>query len=95
MVDLIAYLDRNKPLSEPKWVRTGDVEDLLYSVFYKNVQGRAAWANKVVVVDPDPVRLLPRHCRHAFSRQHAHAIIECRSLQQSIPCWSHGQRVLM
>lgn len=66
MVDLIAYLDRNKPLSEPKWVRTGDVEDLLYSVFYKNVQGRAAWANKVAVVDPDPVRILPCRCRHAF-----------------------------
>ena len=55
-VDLIAYLDRNKPLSEPKWVRTGDVEDLLHSVFSKNIQGRAAWANKVEVVDPDPVR---------------------------------------
>lgn len=55
IVDLVAYLDRNKPLSEPKWVRTGDVEDLLLSVFAKNMQGRAAWASKVDVVDPDPV----------------------------------------
>lgn len=56
MVDLTAYLDRNKPLSEPKWVRTGDVEDLLLSVFAKNMEARSAWASKVEIVDPDPVR---------------------------------------
>jgi 20S proteasome subunit alpha 6 len=55
-VSISVYLDRNKPLSEPKWVRTGDVNDLLTSVFGKsNFGGQAIWANKVAVVDPDPV----------------------------------------
>lgn len=60
-VDLTAYLDRNKPLSEPKWVRTGDIEDWLTAVFISKPssgpEGRGAWAGKIEVTDPDPVRL--------------------------------------
>lgn len=54
-VDLVAYLDRVKPLSEPKWVRTGDVDEFLQNVFAKNAQGRKSWLGKVEVADPDPV----------------------------------------
>ncbi|KAF8322261.1 hypothetical protein DL93DRAFT_2163096 [Clavulina sp. PMI_390] len=53
-VELVAYLDRLKPLSEPKWVRTGEVDDMLSSVFARNAQGRAVWEGKVDVADPDP-----------------------------------------
>lgn len=64
IVNLTAYLDRNKPLSEPKWVRTGDIEDWLTAVFASKPSdgpdGRGAWAGKIEVTDPDPVCCLFR-----------------------------------
>lgn len=57
---LIAYLDTSKPLSEAKWVRTGDIQDWLRSMLGRMfwVAGEAAegWEKKISVVDPDPVR---------------------------------------
>ena len=51
---LIAHLDRDKPLSEPRWVRTGDVQDWLKSMFGRMfwVAGDAAggWEKKIEVV---------------------------------------------
>ncbi|KAL0574319.1 hypothetical protein V5O48_007630 [Marasmius crinis-equi] len=54
-VTLIAYLDTGKPLSEPKWLKTGDVQDWLRSMFGKSgaVSGNG-WERKITVVDPDP-----------------------------------------
>ena len=57
---LLVYLDTARPLSEPKWAKTGDVQDWLKSMFGRMfwVAGDAAegWERKIQVVDPDPVR---------------------------------------
>ena len=58
---LFVYLDTARPLSEPKWAKTGDVQDWLKSMFGRMfwVAGDAAegWEKKIHVVDPDPVCL--------------------------------------
>ncbi|KAJ4472175.1 hypothetical protein J3R30DRAFT_3523786 [Lentinula aciculospora] len=55
---LIAHLDTKRPLSQPRWVRTGDIQDWLRSMFGRMfwVAGDAAdgWEKKITVVDPDP-----------------------------------------
>jgi len=57
-ITLIAHLDRERPLSEPRWVKTGDVQEWLKSMFGRMfwVAGDAAdgWERKIEVVDPDP-----------------------------------------
>jgi len=54
---LIVYLDKERPLSEPKWVKTGDVQDWLKDMFGRMfwVAGHAVgWEKKIEVVNPDP-----------------------------------------
>ncbi|KAI0092570.1 hypothetical protein BDY19DRAFT_925029 [Irpex rosettiformis] len=55
---LTAYLDKERPLSEPRWVKTGDVHDWLKSMFGRMfwVAGDAAdgWEKKIEVMDADP-----------------------------------------
>jgi 20S proteasome subunit alpha 6 len=59
---LLVYLDRDRPLSEPKWVKSGDVQEWLKSIFGRMfwVAGDAAdgWERRIEIVDPDPVRAL-------------------------------------
>lgn len=56
---LLVHLDTARPLSEPKWAKTGDIQDWLKSMFGRMfwVAGEAAdgWEKKIHVVDPDPV----------------------------------------
>ena len=58
-VTLLVHLDRARPLSEPKWVKSGDVQEWLRSMFGRMIwlAGDVAggWENKIEVVDPDPV----------------------------------------
>jgi 20S proteasome subunit alpha 6 len=58
-VTLLVHLDRARPLSEPKWVKSGDVQEWLKSMFGRMIwlPGDVAggWEKKVEVVDPDPV----------------------------------------
>jgi len=60
-VQLVVHLDTARPLSEPKWAKTGDVLEWLKSMFGRMfwVAGDAAegWEKKIHVVDPDPVSL--------------------------------------
>lgn len=62
-VQLVVHLDRDRPLSEPKWVKSGDVQEWLKSMFGRMfwVAGEAAdgWEKKIEVADPDPVRFFP------------------------------------
>jgi len=52
---LSVYLDRDRPLSEPKWVKTGDVEEWLRNMFGRVlVGGTQGWERRIEVVDPDP-----------------------------------------
>jgi 20S proteasome subunit alpha 6 len=58
---MIVHLDTQRPLSEPKWVKSGDVQEWLKSMFGRMfwVAGDAAeegWEKKIEVADPDPVR---------------------------------------
>ncbi|KAJ6510140.1 hypothetical protein C8R47DRAFT_964628 [Mycena vitilis] len=57
-VTLMVYLDTVRPLSEPKWVKTGDIPEWLKSLFGRMFwfAGDAAesWEKKIVVSDPDP-----------------------------------------
>ncbi|KIK21760.1 hypothetical protein PISMIDRAFT_103509 [Pisolithus microcarpus 441] len=57
-VKLVVHLDTERPLSEPKWVKSGDVQEWLKSIFGRMfwVAGAAAdgWEKKIEVVDPDP-----------------------------------------
>ncbi|KDQ64979.1 hypothetical protein JAAARDRAFT_202226 [Jaapia argillacea MUCL 33604] len=52
------YLDTERPLSEPKWVKSGDVQEWLKSMFGRMfwVAGDAAdgWERRIEVADPDP-----------------------------------------
>ena len=61
LMTLVVHLDRERPLSEPKWVKTGDVQEWLKSMFGRMfwVAGDAAegWEKKIEVRDPDPVCL--------------------------------------
>lgn len=63
-ISLILYLDKEKPLSEPRWVKTGDVQEWLRSMFGRMfwVAGDAAdgWERRIEVADPDPVRTADR-----------------------------------
>lgn len=54
---LRVYLDKERPLSEPKWVKTGDVQDWLRDMFGGRfwVAGDAVgWEKKIEVRYPDP-----------------------------------------
>ncbi|GLB33500.1 hypothetical protein LshimejAT787_0103840 [Lyophyllum shimeji] len=55
---LIVYLDTARPLSEPKWAKSGDIQEWLKSMFGRMfwVAGEAAegWEKKIQVLDPDP-----------------------------------------
>jgi 20S proteasome subunit alpha 6 len=57
---MILRLDTERPLSEPRWVKTGDVYEWLKTMFGRMfwVAGDAAeegWEKKIEVKDPDPV----------------------------------------
>ncbi|KAJ7591369.1 hypothetical protein C8J56DRAFT_935335 [Mycena floridula] len=55
---LTAYLDMSRPLSEPRWVRTGDTAEWLRSMFGRMfwTAGDASegWEKRISVEDPDP-----------------------------------------
>ncbi|KAL0949860.1 hypothetical protein HGRIS_009893 [Hohenbuehelia grisea] len=57
-ITLLVHLDTVRPLSEPKWVKSGDINDWLKSMFGRMfwVAGDAAegWEKKITVADPDP-----------------------------------------
>ncbi|OAX43076.1 hypothetical protein K503DRAFT_766174 [Rhizopogon vinicolor AM-OR11-026] len=57
-INLMVHLDTERPLSEPKWVKSGDIQEWLKSMFGRMfwVAGDAAdgWEKKISVVDPDP-----------------------------------------
>lgn len=52
-VHLIARLDVHRPLSEPKWARSGDIQEWLKSMLGSD-DASGGWGHKIHVVDPDP-----------------------------------------
>ncbi|PCH41623.1 hypothetical protein WOLCODRAFT_137501 [Wolfiporia cocos MD-104 SS10] len=58
-ITMIARLDRERPLPEPRWVKSGDIQEFLRSMHGRMfwVAGDAAsdgWEKKIEVADPDP-----------------------------------------
>jgi hypothetical protein len=54
---VIAYLDQERPLSEPKWIKTGNVEEWLGEIFGPLEGGKGlGWRGKFEILDPEPVR---------------------------------------
>ncbi|KAK4046265.1 hypothetical protein OIV83_006188 [Microbotryomycetes sp. JL201] len=57
-IKIVAYLDRANPLTEARWVKTGEVEQWIISLGLTNGQDPrkdklSEWRGKIVVVDPD------------------------------------------
>ncbi|EJD53922.1 hypothetical protein AURDEDRAFT_110617 [Auricularia subglabra TFB-10046 SS5] len=55
-ITLVAYLDRDKPLSAPKWLKTGDLQEWLKVSLGKAaaIPGEDSWIGRIEVADPDP-----------------------------------------
>lgn len=61
-ITLVANLDRSNPLTEARWVKTGDIEGWITQLSLGSTKGDvSSWKGKIRVVDPDPV------CRFLFS----------------------------
>ncbi|KAL1741086.1 hypothetical protein HDZ31DRAFT_46182 [Schizophyllum fasciatum] len=56
---LIAYLDTERPLSEAKWARSGDVHEWLKTMFGRMFWSPGGadngWEKRIIVMDPDPL----------------------------------------
>lgn len=56
---IVARLDTVNPLTEAKWVRTGDVDSWISQmtgrVFHPEDEEECGWRRKITVTDPDPV----------------------------------------
>lgn len=59
---LTVYLNKKRPLSEPKWCRTDSANEWLAEQFGSKSQH--GWRGKLEIVDPDPVRKVAIHSSH-------------------------------
>ena len=63
-IELIAFLDLGNRLSEPKWVKSGQLEDWISTSTSKSRDGAEVaeenwrWRKKLEIVDPDAVCIL-------------------------------------
>jgi hypothetical protein len=62
---LTVWLNKRRPLSEPKWLRSDNADEWLYELFVAPLKSASvpsealeAWRGKLQVVDPDPVPTL-------------------------------------
>lgn len=57
---LLVHLDAEKPCAETKWVKSGDLQEWLKTMFgrmFWTTGDADGWEKKIEVVDPDPVRV--------------------------------------
>lgn len=66
-ITIVATLDRQNPLTEARWVKTGEVEPWIASLNLATDKKESVseWRGKITISDPDPVRSLPT-CTRAF-----------------------------
>lgn len=63
-ITVVATMDRANPLTEARWVKTGEVEQWILSLALANgsdikkEEQLSAWRGKIEVVDPEPVSVL-------------------------------------
>lgn len=61
-ITVSARLDRQNPLTEARWVKTGEVDNWIVSLGIaagaspKDASKLSEWRSKIKIVDPDPVR---------------------------------------
>jgi 20S proteasome subunit alpha 6 len=55
ILNLTLFLDTKRPLSEPGWCKSGNVEEWLSRELGRSTIPES-WKNKITVVDPDEVR---------------------------------------
>lgn len=51
-ITLTVYLNKKKPLSEPKWCRTNQADEWLWEQFGRRAD--SGWRGKLEIMDPDP-----------------------------------------
>jgi hypothetical protein len=55
-ITVTVYLNKKRPLSEPKWCRTNSADEWLIEQFgSKRAATEAGWSGKLEIADPDPV----------------------------------------
>lgn len=54
-ITLTVFLNKKKPLSEPKWCRTNQADEWLYEQFGRRANSDAGWRGKLEIMDPDAV----------------------------------------
>ena len=60
---LLVYLDRARPLFEPKWVKSGEwLKSMSGWMFWFTRDAAGSWERKIEVVDPDPVSFCQCPC---------------------------------
>ncbi|BEI80933.1 hypothetical protein CcaverHIS002_0200930 [Cutaneotrichosporon cavernicola] len=52
-ITLTVFLNKKKPLSEPKWCRTNQADEWLYEQFGRRAASEAGWRGKLEIMDPD------------------------------------------
>lgn len=66
VIELIAFIDTAHRLSEPKWVKSGQLEDWISAIKTRETAGEAEenwrWRRKLEVADPEAVS------RYLFNR---------------------------
>ncbi len=56
---ITVYLNKKRPLSEPKWCRTNMADDWLFEQFgMRRASSDVGWRGKLEIMDPDPVCIL-------------------------------------
>ena len=90
-ITIVATLDRTNPLTEARWVKTGEIEPWILSLGIASGLDVKAdmiseWRGKITVADPDPVRL------SCVDLGRLECLIRSVSRQQSSMHSSHGRR---
>lgn len=63
-ITIVAHLDKANPLTEARWVKTGEVEQWIISLGLQHghKDQLSEWKGKIVVADPDPVSTMAAYC---------------------------------
>jgi 20S proteasome subunit alpha 6 len=57
---LLVHLDPDNPIPEEKWVKSGDLQEWLRTMFgplFWTTSDSDGWGKKIEVIDPEPVRI--------------------------------------
>lgn len=85
-MSIVAYLDRSNPLTEARWVKTGDVESWINQLGLGSGI-KSGWKGKITVADPDPVS-----CGISFtavtSADSCSLVVQPPTIQHALETWA-------